>query len=151
MTRKRKILIAVLVAFIIMQAFRPTKNNGSITTPGKTASALIIPANVDNIMKTSCYDCHSNKTNYYWYHEIMPLGWWLNHHVEDGKKHLNFSELSSYNKKKLDHKLEETSKEVLEGKMPLSSYTLVHQDAKLSADQIKIITDWVAVERSKLK
>jgi hypothetical protein len=151
MTIKKKISVILLVAFIGMQLFRPKKNDGIILPSANATAAINIPANVENILKTSCYDCHSNKTTYYWYHEIMPFGWWLDHHVEDGKKHLNFSEFATYNKKKMDHKLEETAEEVLEGNMPLNSYTIAHGNAKLSESQIKIITEWVANEREKLK
>jgi hypothetical protein len=90
-------------------------------------------------LKSSCYDCHSNKTNYPRYSKINPVGMWLNHHIEEGKAELNFSNFAAYDKKNLDHKLEETAEEVAEGHMPLPSYTLVHADAKLSQEQVKQI------------
>ena len=43
------------------------------------------------VLKESCFDCHSNKTNYPWYNNITPVNFWLAAHVKDGKKHLNFS------------------------------------------------------------
>lgn len=75
---------------------------------------------------------------------------WLNHHINEGKSELNFSDFAAYDKKTLDHKLEETAEEVEEGHMPLPAYTLVHADAKLSQQQVKQIVDWVKTERQKL-
>ena len=49
-----------------------------------------VPERVQGILKTSCYDCHSNRTVYPWYSKINLVGWWLNHHIEEGKGELNF-------------------------------------------------------------
>jgi hypothetical protein len=147
---KKKIAIGILVVLALIQFIRPHKNSGGSDTEKDITHFVDVPANVKSILKTSCYDCHSNHTNYYWYHEIMPLGWWLNHHVEDGRKHLNFSDFSKYSLPKIDHKLEEIAEEVGEHEMPLSSYTMMHKDAELSAEQVKVITDWVTAERAKL-
>lgn len=145
----KKILIALLAAFIVIQFFRPEKNLNN-SAKETLAQNLNAPDSIMNILKVSCYDCHSNKTNYYWYHEIMPFGWWLSKHVKDGKRHLNFSEFYLTDKKKMDHRWEEIAEEVKEHEMPLSSYTLVHKEAALSTQQIKILTDWVANERSQI-
>ena len=99
------------------------------------------------ILQTSCFDCHSNYTNYPWYTNIQPIGWWLNHHVDEGKEELNFSEFESYSLKRKLHKLEEIKEMVEEGEMPLSSYTLIHGDTKLSPEQKEILYTWVTETR----
>ncbi len=73
---------------------------------------------------------------------MQPVAWWLDKHVRDGKKKLNFSEFLSYPLKRQDHKLEETIEQIQEHEMPLASYLIVHRDAKLSADQIRLLTNW---------
>jgi len=147
----RKILLAVLIILIGIQFIRPAKNNGVLDNPKEIGKIVQVPENIKLILKTACYDCHSNQTFYPWYSEIMPLGWWLNHHVEEGKEHLNFSVFGDYSKKRQDHKLEEVKEETEEKEMPLESYTWYHKNASLSDDQIKLIVDWVDAARKELK
>ncbi len=110
-----------------------------------------VPDNVMTVLQGSCYDCHSNRTNYPWYAEVNPVGWWLNNHVEEGKSELNFSDFAQYDIKRMDHKLEEVAEEVAEGHMPLPAYTWIHREAELSPEQVSLIKEWVAAERAKLE
>lgn len=103
------------------------------------------------MIHTSCYDCHSNNTTYPWYSEIQPVAWWLADHVKEGKSELNFSEFATYTAKKGDHKLDEFIKMLKEGEMPLTSYTLIHGDAKLTAEQIVELTDWAEQLRAQIQ
>ena len=70
-------------------------------------------------------------------------------HVNDGKRHLNFSNWVGNSTKRKDHKMKELIELVDEKEMPISSYTLIHTDAKLSPDQIKAVTDWAKQVRMK--
>src|SRR4051812_27395965 len=96
MKNRRRILIAFVLVFIIIQFFRPEKNKAGKTEPNNLMARYNVPAEVKEILKTSCYDCHSNTTAYPWYAEVQPIGWWLNNHVKEGKRELNFSEFTSY-------------------------------------------------------
>ncbi|MEP2026185.1 heme-binding domain-containing protein, partial [Reichenbachiella sp.] len=95
------------------------------------------------IIKTSCYDCHSYHTKYPWYTNVAPLSWWIGDHIEEGREHFNLSEWGAYSEKKALHKLEEFYEEVEEGEMPLTSYTLIHGEASLSDEQVKKLVTWV--------
>ncbi len=145
----KKIGIGILALLIVIQFIRPSKNLGNTEGQDDITHFAQVPDSVMTILKTSCYDCHSNHTNYLWYHEIMPLGWWLNDHVKDGKKHLNFTEFTTYNDKKKDRKLKQTAEEVEEHAMPISSYTLIHKDAMLTDAQIKLVANWAEGLRNK--
>jgi hypothetical protein len=147
---KKKILIAILIIIIGIQFIRPEKNLGRAETPSDITHYIQVPDSVMRILKNSCYDCHSNHTDDLWYREIMPIGWWLNKHVTDGKRHLNFSDFSKYDKKKIRKKLKETAEEVEQKEMPLSSYTLIHTKKKLNPEQIKLIVDWADTELKKI-
>jgi hypothetical protein len=94
------------------------------------------------ILKTSCYDCHSNNTVYPWYSNIQPLAWWLQGHVNEGKEELNFDEFATYNPRRQFKKMEETEEMITEGEMPLSSYTIIHSNAVLSASQKETLINW---------
>ena len=97
---------------------------------------------VMQILKTSCFDCHSNHTEYPWYSKIQPIGIWLANHINEGKRELNFSEFNNYKAKRKRHKLEEMVKEIKEREMPLSSYTIIHKNAILTNDQVQLLVDW---------
>jgi hypothetical protein len=148
---KKKIWIGILILLIGIQFIRPEKNLGKADTPTDVTHYIHVPDSVMTILKTSCYDCHSNHTNDLWYRNIMPIGWWLDKHVKSGKRHLNFSDFSNYDKAKIAKKLKETAEEVEKEDMPLPSYTLIHRKEKLSNEQIKLIVDWANTERMKIK
>ncbi|MCG8524267.1 MAG: heme-binding domain-containing protein, partial [Pseudomonadales bacterium] len=105
-------------------------------------------ADSKQILKTACYDCHSANTEYPWYNTIAPVSYWLADHIEDGKKHLDFSDWQNYDEKKKDHKLEELIEEVKGGSMPLNEYTWTHADAKLSEEQISALVSWAEKTRA---
>lgn len=147
---QRSLLIVSLV-LVALQFVRPEKNEKGLESKNDIENVVFVPDNVKLILKTACYDCHSNQTVYPWYAEIQPIGLWLNHHVEEGKEHLNFSEFATYSAKRQDHKLEETAEEIGEKEMPLSSYTIIHQDAKLTDEQIVQLQAWVDAARKELE
>jgi hypothetical protein len=147
---KKKIVIALLIILIAMQFIRPAQNKGEARGDKDFTHYVQVPEHIKTTLQASCFNCHSNHTNYPWYAAINPIGLWLNHHIEEGKAELNFSDFSTYDHKKIDHKLEETAEEVQEGHMPLPSYTLIHTDTKLSQEQVQQIVEWVKTERQKL-
>ena len=141
----KKIVLIVFSIVFSIQFIRPAKNIGGNETMMNDISTIYpVPENVQHILKVSCYDCHSNKTWYPWYSNFQPLGWWMQFHVNEGKLELNFNEFASYEKEKQQKKLEEIVEEVKENYMPLPSYLKIHKEAKLSQDEKKILTDWVA-------
>ena len=150
---KTKIIVGLFVVFLAMQAIRPAKNlSAAVPFTGKNEITVLYPPSpeVKQILAASCYDCHSNNTHYPWYAEIQPAGWWLASHINDGRKHLNFSEFGAYGTKRQIKKLEAMSDEVGDRGMPLTSYTLIHRDARLTDAQITAFTRWVEAARAKL-
>ena len=139
----KKIGLFLLLVFIVAQFFSPEKNQGNTEDLTAFLNETKPSPEVKTILETTCFDCHSSNTKYPWYDKITPINFWLNEHVEDGKKHLDFSKWSDYSIKRKDHKFEELAEEVEEKKMPLPSYTWTHGDAKLSDSQIKAVVDWV--------
>ena len=143
MSKKRKILIALISVLVVIQFIRPEKNNELADGPNDITHVVQVPADIKNILQTSCYDCHSNHTEYPWYFNIQPVAGWLAHHVEEGKHELNFSEFNTYKLRRKTHKLKEVIEQVNEGEMPMSSYTLIHTNAKLSREQKDLLVKWV--------
>lgn len=154
----RRILVFLLLVFIGIQFLQPAKNNQSQDLQHDITAMFPVPDTVLSILKTSCYDCHSNFTQYPWYTNIQPVGWWLKQHIDDGKEKLNFQEFAlvepntKYPTKALrqDHKLEEVIEVLEEDEMPLKSYLWIHHDAKLDAGQKQLITGWADSARKIL-
>ena len=146
----KKILLGLLIVLIFIQFIRPARNTGDGMMSADISRGVNIPSNIQQRLKTSCYDCHSNHTNYPWYSNIQPLGWWLAHHIKEGKAELNFNEFSSYSKRRRLSKLKAIGENIKDGSMPLPSYTLIHQYAKLSVEDKKMIVDWAEKTRDSL-
>lgn len=148
----RKILLFLLVLLIILQVFRPRlTNTATVASATNINNSFTVPADIDQVLKTSCYDCHSNKTNYPWYAAIQPVGWWLQDHIDEGRKELNFDEFGSYSLRRKFKKLEEISEQVDEGEMPLSSYTIIHTNSKLTPEQKRQVVAWSDQLQNEMK
>ena len=141
----------LLLAFIIIQFIRPAKNKAEGISQNDISKIYPVPENVQAILKTSCYDCHSNNTVYPWYAQIQPVAWWLNNHIQDGKKDLNFSEFASYRIRRQYKKLEEINELVKKDEMPLDSYLWLHKNAKLDDQQKLTLANWVTTIRDTIK
>lgn len=147
MKTSAKVLLGLGALLVVAQAIRPMSNHGTIVGPDHIAKLAPVPTEVDALLRRACYDCHSDATAYPWYANIQPVGWWLEKHVRDGKRHLNFSAFATYSAKRATHKLEETVEEVREHRMPLASYTWLHPQAKLTDAEIKTLTEWASNAR----
>jgi hypothetical protein len=135
----------IIVLLLLAQLYpRPEKNQGSMKGPNEISSVHTVPDDVQKILQTSCYDCHSNQTIYPWYSHIQPVASWLGNHIREGKDELNFSEFGTYSLRRQYHKLEEINDEIKHDAMPLLSYTLIHTDAKLNDASKKLVFNWVA-------
>lgn len=138
------ILLFLLLGFIVIQFFRPAKNQSGSGVSATDITVLYhVPGNVRTILQNACYDCHSNNTRYPWYVNIQPLGWFMAKHINEGKAELNFNNFGAYSSKRQRNKLKRMKEQVEEGEMPLASYTLMHADARLPAEQKTILVNWI--------
>lgn len=139
---KKKIALFILVLLVVCQFMRIDKTTKPVD-PTLDIIVLTKPsAEIASILKVSCYDCHSYQPTYPWYTNIAPVSWWIKHHINEGTHHLNFSDWGNYTQKRKDHKLDECIEMVEEDEMPMSSYTLMHNEAKLSAEQKTLLINW---------
>ncbi|MEO7924036.1 MAG: heme-binding domain-containing protein [Chitinophagaceae bacterium] len=147
----RKILLLLLVALVVIQFIHPKKNKSEGPQPNYIGNAFNVPVDVKSIMAKACNDCHSNNTRYPWYTILQPVHWWLDKHIRNGKKELNFDEYASKSLRYQYKKMEETIELVKEGEMPLDSYTWTHKDARLSADEKNKVIGWATSIMDTLK
>ena len=138
----KKILIAAVIIVVVIQFIHPARNNNSVMAASDITKTVVVPDGVQEVLQKACYDCHSNHTVYPWYSKLQPVDWWLTHHINEGKEHLNFSEFGAYTKAKQSKRLHGIAKTIEEGEMPLDSYLWIHKNAILSAPEKKMVEDW---------
>lgn len=140
----KKIFFIGFVCLLLVQFYQPARNkdNGQVLVVN-FKKVYTIPNNIATILQNSCYDCHSNNTNYRWYDYIQPARTIVEHHISNAKKDLNFSEWGNYSSRKQQTKLDRIIKQIKANEMPLASYTLIHKDAVLSAPQKEMIINWI--------
>jgi len=145
----KKTIIIFIVLFAVSQFFNPQKNEYT-SIPDTDFILTEKPSQqIASIIKESCYDCHSNNTRYPWYDRITPVNFWVNGHIKGAKEELNFSEWEYYSAKKKAHKLEELIEALENNEMPLSSYTLMHSEAKLTSDETQTLINWATITKIK--
>ena len=112
-----------VVAFVLIQ-FVPY-GRSSHSNPPATNDFRWADPKAEAIARTSCYDCHSNETEWWWATNIAPMSWLVQRDVDGARSSSNFSEW--------DGRLStEGLREAINGEMPPFQYTLIHPDAKLS-------------------
>jgi len=141
MIYKRIIIIFIIVIVLIQFKRIDTTNPETDFTKGYL-NMTNAPAEISDLIKTSCFDCHSNEVTYPWYSHIAPVSWIVGSHIQDGRKHLNFSEWGNYPDARRIRKLEACIDELKADKMPLSSYTIIHANAKLTKENKVALIAW---------
>lgn len=132
---KKNIAIFLVFLFLAIQSIRIDKTTEPVNPATDFIALTSANSEIAGMLKTACYDCHSNQPTYPWYTNIAPVSWWIKHHIDEGSHHLNFSIWGTYKEKRKNHKLDECVEMVEEGEMPMSSYTIMHGDAKLTDAQ----------------
>ena len=148
---KNKIALVVILIFSVLQLISIDKIPFEEPTSSDLFAIEEAPEEVKKLIQTICYNCHSNQIVYPWYSNLAPVSWWIQDHIDHGRKHLNFSNWAEYTADKKAHKAEEGYEEVEKEKMPLPSYEFGHSEARLSDEERKLLVDWFKSIESKYR
>ncbi len=80
-----------------------------------------------SLVRSACYDCHSNETVWPWYSYVAPVSWLIYRDVIQGRGRLNFSDAGN-----LHASASQIIRNIQEGEMPPSTYLLMHPSARLT-------------------
>lgn len=138
MKKNLSIILSVLVVAFLAIQFVPVKRDNP-----QAVGDLDAPSEVKAIIKRSCYDCHSNETRWPWYSYVAPASWLVTSDVVNGRKHVNFSNWSTYSEKRRNKIKEHVVEETSEGEMPLPIYLQMHPDAKITPEELKVLSQWM--------
>lgn len=139
-----RILFILLVAvFVVLQFFGIDRTNPEFDPSNDMISMEKPPKDIEKILRSTCYDCHSNETNWPWYSYIAPTSWMIEEHVIDGRDNLNLSDWGEYELEDRAYIIEEMIEEIEDKEMPLPGYDMLHPDAKLSDEQKEALFNWL--------
>jgi len=144
------LLAAAAVAAVGLQFFNPALTNPPVLPGADLMASNAPPAEVAALLHNACYDCHSYTTKWPWYSHVAPASWFLTSHVNDAREAMNFSEWPHDDPYKAGKRWAKISHRVEDGSMPLPSYTWIHPASRLTADQRKQLSGWVAKAAEKL-
>lgn len=140
----KKIGLVLLMLFVGIQFYRPNVNEQKETTTDDFLITEKAPDHIRSLLKTSCYNCHSSKTEYSWYDNIAPASWYVDDHIKNAKEKLNFSNWAILDERDRNGLISEIAVNLQEDKMPLPSYAMLHSEAKLSDAEKQQIIKWLA-------
>lgn len=131
-------IVAVLgIAFVGIQFVRPVLSNPPVTAD------LQAPPEVKQILRTSCYNCHSNQTVLSWFDEPVPAYWLVVRDVREGRKHLNFSEIGRLPAAQQQGILFEAVSQIELGAMPPPNYKQVHPESVITPEQLAVLKNYL--------
>ena len=129
----KKVLIALVIIFVGIQFIPVERTNPPVK------SEVDAPPEVKAIFKRACYNCHSNETNRIWYTKIAPVSFLTASDVNEGRRHLNFTE---WNVNKEARAKDEIWEMIKNEEMPPWQYKIMHSEAKLTQEDKNIIRNW---------
>lgn len=131
-----------LIAVAVIQFIPVDRANPPVSRSENFIPLMHTPHEVSSVLKTACYDCHSNETVYPDYAYVAPVSWSLRHHVSEGREHLNFSVWGTYSKDLKKGMLENAAADIKQQRMPLAGYVAQHPQARLDAASQKLLVDY---------
>lgn len=143
-------LLALFILFAGAQFVGPSRTNPPVVAAQTLASRVHVTPEAQAILDRSCKDCHSHQTEWPWYSRVAPASWYVVDHVNHGRRHLNFSRWSRYDRDDAEQLLTAICKTAKGGSMPLPSYTRLHREAELSAEDVRALCDWTSDARRHL-
>jgi len=151
MKKKLKwIVLAVVAILALLQLANPDRTNPPVVPGHDLFSVQPPPPKVAALLRTACFDCHSQETRWPWYSRVAPMAWLVANDVKDGRAKLNFSDWPVTDPARAARKFGNISDVVDSAEMPPKKYTVIHGDADLSDDQRKAIVDWAEAQSDSL-
>lgn len=137
----KRVLLGVLwvgIAFLLIQFVRPG-------IPQRPAAAEIrVSPRVRAVLERDCYGCHSDERRLSWFDEVQPAYWLVRRDILDGRARLNFSIIGSESEAAQKSALYEAVAMMQLGAMPLSRYTLLHSEAKVTTEDLDTLKSYLS-------
>lgn len=136
------VLLFLLAVFIIIQFFPVDRPENDPSSGYNFFEAYEVPPEVEELIRNSCFDCHSQEVKYPWYAYVAPASWLVAKDVRHGQRNLDFSNWYQLSKEDRLYMFDEIADEVGIGSMPLKIYVRMHSSAGLSEEERELIIKW---------
>jgi len=134
----KKIIYALIILVVLFGLIQLVPYGRNHTNPVVVSEPNWDSSATRDLVKTACFDCHSNETIWPWYSNIAPVSWLVYLDVVGGRRHMNFSDWASQSES-----ANRITSIINEGEMPPFQYTLIHKNAILDATQKKTLIDGI--------
>jgi hypothetical protein len=147
---KKAIKIGVLVGVVVFVGLQLVPVQGIGTNP-PARFKLDAPPEVEHLLRTACFDCHSNETKWPLYARIAPGSWLMARDVKKGRSRMNFSEWGDAEESERQVDKENAWDQIESGEMPKWFYTLMpnHWNARLSAADKATLKAWLLKDKKE--
>jgi hypothetical protein len=135
---KLKRAIQIVVGLVVLIQVIPIPR----TNPPVTADLQALPA-VRDILRRSCYDCHSHETRWPWYTYVAPVSWLIVHDVHEARGHLDFSKWQAYSPDDQWALKNNIFLQVSTKQMPLPRYLRLHPQANVTPAELETLKQWI--------
>lgn len=158
MSRKRKAkilsacILVVILIFMQVKTFKTMaafKDGNLEENNQKISHQLGAPEMVYQILRESCLDCHSEAPRIPWYGYIWPISEILHGDIQRGMNELNFSAFGQLDPRKKASRLGDVEEVLAEESMPLEEYLLLNPGAKIDAEELRLLQNWIDAEIDK--
>ena len=103
------------------------------------------------LFEKACQNCHSERTQWPLYSYLPLVSLALEKDVAEARQHMDLSHWDRYSIEQKQDLLARIGTEVRNRRMPLSRYTLLHPEARLSDAEIQVIYTWTKAQRRALR
>jgi hypothetical protein len=148
---KKLVRWSVLAGLVVAVGLQLVPVKGIGSNP-KERYPLPAPPEVVAIMRKACLDCHSNETEWPIYSRIAPGSWLMARDINNGRKHLNFSEWADTDEEERTLDLQNCWSQVEAGEMPPWFYVFpFHPKAKLNETERATLKAFFMKDKDKPK
>src|SRR5215469_9669745 len=141
---RRKIRLGLLLSMMALLVAIQLVPSGVINPASK--GEVSAPPEIHDTLRRSCYDCHSNQTQWPWYTNVAPFSWVVARDIEVGRRQLNFSEWGTYYPGTRRRKLQWMGRALEQKVMPPPLYQLIHPASRLSPQDREQLRRWIDLE-----
>lgn len=127
---KKIILYLGIAAVVIFGLIQLVPFGHDHTNPPTVSEPNWVSPEARALVKQSCFQCHSNETEWPWYSNIAPASWLVAMDVKEGREQFNFSDWQNH-----PGEVDEMAEEIQDGGMPPIQYWMFHPEAKLNDQQ----------------
>src|SRR6187551_1562087 len=114
-----RVMLSIVAFFAAIQFVRPEVSNPPVTAD------VVASDSVKMVLRSACYNCHSNEVRLSWFDKIAPANWLVSHDIREGRTAVNFSEWDKVPKDRQKGILFEALNQMQFGTMPLQDYTFM--------------------------